>query len=321
MRRLLPTGAILVIMALILGAGAVFASNPAQDGPNIPNGAQLYDNWMAVTGQSAPAGDQPIWARQTNNTRSGPDTWRCVTCHGWDGMGKDGAYRAGSNYTGFANLFLAAQKLSEEDIVAAIKGGSDGDHNFSGVLDDTQLADLAAFVKNGLVDDTEFIDMATLKVIGGDPASGQVLYASGCAECHAADGSGQAIRYDGQDFSLVTLANTDPWRFLHKSRFGTPGNPMQKIGFDLGWSAQQGRDVLAYLQGLPDPKAKVTPAPALENRPPEAEQPTGPAKTWFSGILTALGAMITGLGFNILIFAVLILGIFLVVWVIRGKKK
>ena len=321
MRLLKPTGAILVLLALLVGGGAALAAPPAQDGPIIPNGAQLYDNWMAVTGQSAPAGDQPIWARQTNNTRSGPDTWRCVSCHGWDGMGKDGAYRSGSNYTGFPNLYAASRSMSQEEIIAALKGEKDADHNFSGVLDDALLADLAVFIREGFVDDTEYIDLTTLKVIGGNVGVGKELYTQGCVSCHGEDGSAQAMRYEGQDVSLVTVANTDPWRFLHKARYGTPGNPMQKIGFDLGWQAQNGRDVMAYLQSLTDPKAKGTPEPALDNRPPEAEKPTGPAKTWFSGILTALGAMLTGLGFNILLFAVLITIIFLLVWAIRGRRK
>ena len=321
MRRLQFTGTILVVLALILLVGVVTAAPLGQNGPSIPNGAQIYDNWMAVTGQSAPAGDMPIWARQTTNTRSGPDTWRCVSCHGWDGMGKDGAYRAGSNYTGFPNLYAASRSMSDEDIIAALKGGKDADHNFSGVLDDALLADLAIFIRQGFVDDTQYIDLTTLKGIDGNVSVGKDLYTQGCASCHNEDGAGQALRYEGQEASLVTVANTDPWRFLHKSRYGTPGNPMQKIGFDLGWQAINGRDVLAYLQSLPDPKAKVTPEPALENRPPEAENPTGPATSWFSGILTALGAMLAGLGFNLLLFAVLIAVIFLLVWVIRGRKK
>ena len=321
MRRLQFTGAILVILALMMGVGAALAAPPAQDGPNIPNGAQLFDDWSIVTGQSAPAGNQPLWARQSTNTRSGPDTWRCVTCHGWDGMGKDGAYRSGSNYTGFPNLVSAAGTLSEAEIIAALRGEKDADHNFSAVLDDTSMADLVAFLKNGLVDDTQYINLTTLKVIDGDIGLGKELYTQGCVSCHAEDGAGLPIRYEGRDASLVTVANTDPWRFLHKARYGTPGNPMQKIGYDLGWDVQNGRDVLAYMQSLTDPRAQGTPPPAMENRPPEAEKPTGPATSWFSGILTALAAMFTTLGFNILLFAVLILIIFLLVWAIRGSKK
>ena len=321
MRLLKPTGAILVLLALLVVVGAALAAPPTQDGPIIPNGAQLYDNWMAVTGQSAPSGDMTIWNRQTTNTRSGPDTWRCVSCHGWDGMGKDGAYRSGANYTGFPNLYAASRSLSHEEIIAALKGGKDPDHNFSGVLDDALLVDIAAFVREGFVDDTEYINLTTLKVIGGNASVGKDLYTQGCISCHGEDGAAQAIRYDGRDVSLVTVANLDPWRFLHKSRYGTPGNPMQTLGFDLGWQVQNGRDVLAYLQSLPDPNALAVPDPSLDNRPPEAEKPTGPAKTWFSGILTALAAMLAGLGFNILLFAVLVMLIFLLVWAIRGRKK
>ena len=179
MRRLKFTGTILVVLALILLVGVVTAAPLGQNGPSIPNGAQLYDNWMAATGQSAPAGDMPIWARQTTNTRSGPDTWRCVSCHGWDGMGKDGAYRSGANYTGFPNLYAASRSMSHEEIIAALKGGKDPDHNFSGVLDDALLADIAAFVSEGFVDDTEYINLTTLKVIGGNASVGKDLFTPG----------------------------------------------------------------------------------------------------------------------------------------------
>src|SRR3989304_10438538 len=83
-------GAIMLILAACGGP----AGNPAR-------GGQLYDEWWAVLGTEAPAADQPLWATQTTNTRSGGDTWRCKECHGWDYKGKDGAYGSGSHLTGF----------------------------------------------------------------------------------------------------------------------------------------------------------------------------------------------------------------------------
>jgi len=95
----------------------------------------------------------PIWSRQTTNTLSGQDTWRCVTCHGWDYQGKDGAYRSGSNYTGFPSVYKQVQDMSEDEIVAHLKGSKDLSHDFSAYIDDASLNDLAkSAAKMSLVD-------------------------------------------------------------------------------------------------------------------------------------------------------------------------
>ena len=70
-------------MLLLLNPGYT-AFSQTQTTPDIPRGGALYDNWMSVVGQQPPANNNPIWSRQTNNTLSGPDTWRCISCHGWD---------------------------------------------------------------------------------------------------------------------------------------------------------------------------------------------------------------------------------------------
>jgi hypothetical protein len=57
-----------------------------------------------------------------------------------------------------------------------------------------------------------------------------------------------------------------------------------------------------------------------EQTPGNAEQPGGPASNIFTGILTALGAIATGLLFAVIIGAILIGIILLVVWFLRGRK-
>jgi len=69
-------------------------------------GGRLYDKWWKEAEIDEPTGDQPQWATQSTNTRSGPDTWRCKECHGWDYKGVDGAYSSGSHRTGIAGIFL-----------------------------------------------------------------------------------------------------------------------------------------------------------------------------------------------------------------------
>lgn len=288
--------------------------------PDFPRGGALYDKWYAVLGKQPPAGNMPIWTRQTTNTLSGPDTWRCVTCHGWDYQGKDGAYRSGSNYTGFPSLLAASKNLSKEQIIDQLSGKRDPTHDYSKLMVSTDLSDLADFVKGALIDDNQFINPQTLDVIGGDLANGEKLYKSGCASCHGEDGAKLKFRFEGLDAGLGTLATIDPWRFLHKTRYGTPGTQMP-VGSTLGWTPKDGRDVLLYAQVkfqsgtvLPTPGGVIT---GLDN--PEGVG-GGPSNSWFTGLLTGLGAIGTTVGFALLIGGVLVAIIFLVVWSMRGRK-
>jgi mono/diheme cytochrome c family protein len=314
-----------LLLAAFLALGAATrlaqASGNMQNEANIVRGAMLYDNWFAALGVDAPAGSMPIWARQTTNTRSGEDTWRCVSCHGWDYLGKDGAYRSSSgNYTGFPGLLATAEGKSVDELVANLKGSLDPDHDFSSYLDDASLNDLAGFLNSALIDDSLYIDAQTLSVKDGNSAQGKTLYDAQCARCHGEDGSTLKFRFEGRDATLGTLAVVDPWRFLHKTRFGTPGTEMV-IGYDLGWQPQDGRDVLLYAQSLPTGLETQPEAPSLSGREGETGQPGGPAQNLFTGILTALGAMATSLGFALVLGIFLIGVIFVVVWLVRGKSK
>src|SRR3972149_6170350 len=163
----------LLFSPLILGVVLVIATSVhAQDRTlltpsdnDIVQGALLYDKWYAALGVNPPPGNMPIWSRQSTNTRSGPDTWRCSECHGWDYRGVDGAYGSGSHRTGFPNVMALANKMTVEEIVAHLKGMKDPAHDFSAYVNDTALAQLAAFLKNGLIDDTEYINPVSLQVI------------------------------------------------------------------------------------------------------------------------------------------------------------
>lgn len=316
-------GVLLVFALGMLGLrlqGVQAGDLAAQDSANFVRGAMLYDKWYAVLGEDAPAGDMPLWASQSTNTRSGPDTWRCVSCHGWDYQGREGAYRYGSNFTGFPGVYSAREQPPEQ-LAAAMKGANNPEHDFSAYLDDASLNDLVAFINQALIDDNEFIDPQTLEIMGGDTAHGKTLYAESCASCHGNDGKTILFRFEGRDAGLGTLAALDPWRFLHKTRYGTPGTDMT-IGQDLGWTAQDGRDVLLYARSLPSGLEVQAQPPALEGQePPLAQQPGGPASSLLAGVLTALGAVATGLGFAVMIGGALAGVILLLVWLLRGAKK
>lgn len=311
---------VLFVIVLLVTAGWQAATAQSTAPTDEVRGAMLYDDWIAIQGVQPPAGNMPLWSRQTTNTRSGADTWRCVSCHGWDYQGKDGAYRSGSNYTGFAGVYAAAQRLSEEEIVSVLKGKNEPEHDFSTYLDDAAISALAKFIKTSLVDDGDYIDPQTLAVKNGDAVRGKTLFNEQCASCHGADGAKISFRFEGRDATLGTIAVIDPWRFLHKTRFGTPGTDMI-IGAGLGWTAEEGRDVLLYAQTLPSGLAQAEQGGSLSGVTPAPQSPPGQSSSIFVGLVTALGAMVTSLGFAVIFGASLVGVIFLVVWLLRERRR
>jgi len=275
---------------VLLVTGGALAQQTTPPEGDIIRGAQLYDKWYAVLGIDPPAGNMPIWRRQSTNTRSGADTWRCSECHGWDYRGAQGEYKAGSHYTGFPDLWMLVQGLQVDDIVNHLKGNLDPAHDFSTYLDDTSQTQLAEFLKYGIIDDTLFINPISLRVLSPNITNGQKLYQATCLNCHGEDGKKIVFRIEGVDEYLGSLANRDPWRFLHRTRFGVAGTDMP-VGVSLGWQPEDGRDVLAYAQTLPSsgeivseptPNPLITPSPLLG----------GPATNLWTGILTSLGTVV-----------------------------
>jgi thiosulfate dehydrogenase len=282
---------ILVIIAAIILfiVGAAFTSLEVPSSNDIVRGAQLYDQWYAVLGKDAPAGDMPIWKRQSTNTRSGAVTWTCSECHGWDYRGMDGEYRSGSHYTGFPDLFTIVSELSGEEIVRHLNGELDPAHNFSQYLDRSSINQLAIFLKKGIIDDNAYIDPVSLRVIDPDFTHGQQLYQTTCQACHGEAGEKLVLKIEGIRESLGSIANRDPWRFLHRTRFGVAGTDMP-IGYELGWQPSDGRDILAYAQSLPT-GGEIIGQPTQNPATTPAPLVGGPASNLWTGILTSLGTI------------------------------
>lgn len=311
--------ATLAVFALFLSVAAVTASGLPQSGDDVSVGAQLYDKWYAQLGVTPPQGNHPLWERQSTNTRSGPDTWRCAECHGWDYQGAAGAYGTGSShYTGFPGVFVLADRLSEQEIIDHLNGKLDPLHDFSGLMDEQSLRQLAAFLKNGLVDDSAFIDPVSLKAISGDTANGKRLYEAVCAACHGVDGQTLVLRSEGIDEGLGDVASRDPYRFLHRSRFGVAGTVMP-IGRDLGWSVAESHDVLAYAQTLPRRNEQSVPAGAGTGSQP-APQVGGPPSDVFGGILTGLGVFFGMFGMSLLFILGFVAFVGAIVFILRKQK-
>ncbi len=210
-------------------------------------GGRLYDNWWEEAGVDKPGSDQPLWASQTTNTRSGSDTWRCKECHGWDYLGAAGAYGSGSHFTGFPGVSEVGSK-SFDDIVAILSGGTNPDHDFSAMGEDG-IRDLVTFLQSGLVDYKPLIDSGTKTAIGGDATHGNELFKT-CSACHGEDGRTLNFGSDTEPEYVGTIALDNPWEFLHKVRSGQPGTGMP-AAMDGDWSMQDLVDLLAFAQTLP----------------------------------------------------------------------
>jgi thiosulfate dehydrogenase len=309
------------VVSVLLLAGVRMVSARKLQAPSVDDvtsGAQLYDKWYAALGQPAPQGNMPIWERQTTNTRSGAETWRCAECHGWDYKGSEGAYSAGSHYTGFPNVLKLAAGMTTEEIGAHLKGSKDPSHNFSAYLDEASLQKLALFLKEGLIDDSQYIDTVTLKVKDGDAAHGKKLYEATCAKCHGENGKQIVFRTEGINEYLGSVANRDPYRFLHRTRFGVAGTEMP-IGRALGWTPKDGVDVLAYAQSLPTgTEQEQTGNAGAGSAAPQ--KVGGPFPGVFGGIITGLLAFFGMIGLSGVLLFVLVLFGLLVIWALRKRQ-
>ena len=87
-----------------LSAVALLVANAAMaEQGNLARGGKLYDKWFKVVGAETPKTTHKAWP-SSNTKKKGNVTWRCKSCHGWDGMGKDGAYANGSYKTGIKGV-------------------------------------------------------------------------------------------------------------------------------------------------------------------------------------------------------------------------
>jgi cytochrome c553 len=196
-------------------------------------GGKLYDNWL--------------WSLQKTNTRSGDGTWRCRECHGFDYKGRDGNYGQGSHLTGFMGVWEARAKTLPE-IEGILKGSSQKDHDFSQVLAQKDIEDLALFLKYGLVDMNQILDLKTGKATGGNLNSGKAIF-NVCAGCHGADGKALNFRTAQDPEYVGTVANANPWGLTHRAWVGVANTPMPGMFGVL--SKSRFRDLVRYVQTLP----------------------------------------------------------------------
>jgi cytochrome c2 len=236
-------------LAVALNFGPALAQETdeahAHDPTNIwavARGGQLYDNWMAVTEADEPEQTHPAYP--AGSKKSGKSTWRCKECHGWDYMGKDGAYAKGSHFTGITGV-RGTVGMDVDKLHNIIM---DDTHGFTDqMLSHSAMEKLALFLSRGQIDTDRYIDRAT-KVARGNPRRGAQFYQTICAVCHGFDGKEINFKSADNPEYVGTVASHNPWEALHKIRFGQPGVGMIALGaLDIDLLV----DILAYTQTLP----------------------------------------------------------------------
>ena len=229
------------VAGILLSLAASTACLAGEVESSIARGGRLYDNWISALKFDAPKENHAAWPA-ANTSKSGPVTWRCKSCHGWDYKGRDGAYAKGSYLTGIPGVtrFAGAEPAQ---IVAIMR---DKTHGFGDQLKEQDLQDLAMFVSKGQINYETMIVPET-KAPKGNAETGSAYYNTICSGCHAKDGT----KPTDMPESLGKLMNDNPWETGHKVLNGQPGESMPAM---RAIDRQVVADILAYLATLPKTK-------------------------------------------------------------------
>jgi cytochrome c553 len=235
--RLLPVSLAAALFAVFVAVPSVSFADEIDS--KIARGGRLYDKWFKFTTGDLPSGTHASYPKAGKKRKKA--TWRCKECHGWDYMGKDGAYGEGSHFSGIKGIRGSAGAPTKK-IIGVLKSKS---HGFTDALfkpDD--FRDVALFVSKGQLDMDKHIDRATKKVKGGDKNKGAAYYNTMCANCHGRDGKKPKDMSD----TVGEVASANPWETLHKIRNGQPDEKMPAL---RAFPLQAAIDILSYAQTLP----------------------------------------------------------------------
>jgi mono/diheme cytochrome c family protein len=215
---------------------------------SLGRGGRLYDNWSKETKVPVPNRSHSAYPRSARYANKPSSNWRCKECHGWDYLGKDGAYGQGRHHTGIKGIAGAAGSDAER-LIALLQ---DQTHGFGSLLDESDVRDLANFISRGQIDMDTYIDRKSKKA-KADPVRFKGYYVTICAGCHGTDGAKNLTMSP-----LGRTARVNPWEVLHKILNGPPGDSQyHSENADENMPGLRILDmdivvgIIAYLQTLP----------------------------------------------------------------------
>jgi mono/diheme cytochrome c family protein len=203
-------------------------------------GGRLYDNHWAVLGRRPPSRWQPLFPQNVKIAPS--ETWRCVSCHGWDYRGAEGHLGKVSKDPALKSLAGVAGR-DPQQIVATLESAP---HNeITANMPPALLLALAKFLSYGQQDMADLVDAEGKAT--GDPMHGKDIFEGTCARCHDADGKAPIYGEQGDQPSLGWIVRHRPEQAVHKIRNGVPVADMLSLRF-LDMKSLSG--LLGYLQTL-----------------------------------------------------------------------
>ena len=228
-------------------------------------GGQLYDTfWASETGFSV-ANSKLSNQAQIDTMAEHQSFFRCVDCHGWDRLGREGGY---SNQAPSAtrprvadiNLAKVSDISSPQALFNHIKAGANrrtleadlsayhpqnnaqtGDSmpDYGQILTDAQIWDIVKFLKESALDTTALYDLVLLSGdyprqrgflnmgVDGSAIAGDALYQTYCMACHGEDGT--TLLVNSGAYTLGKFMRDKPFEAQHKIKFGTLGTIMGPI--------------------------------------------------------------------------------------------
>ena len=202
-------------------------------------GGKLYDDAWSVLELEPPGERNPAFPDRTAPVR---DTWRCVSCHGWDYEGADG--ERGRVVPSVKAPSLAP--LRGVDPAVVIEKLLEPSHPFpSDILADLALLILGAFISEGQYDRAAILD-SNGKALG-DPIAGRDTFEGACINCHQLDGRAFLRGEVGDRSSLGWVTRNRPEQALHKILNGVPVAEMLSLRFLPDRTIA---DLLAYIQAI-----------------------------------------------------------------------
>jgi len=215
------------------------------EGWTIAAGGRIYDNWWEALDRDKPEGTNPAYPASAK--QSGPGTYRCKECHGWDYQGSDGFYSKGSHFTGIKGVM----GVMGQDPAVIAPMLRDANHPYTqDMITDEEMMRVAVFLTKGLVDMRSFIDYDTRQVIpgSGDLNRGREIFQTTCAACHGFDG--RALDWgNGDEHNFIgTEATALPDEVMNKISNAHPGAAMINL---RAFSVQDRINVMNYIATLP----------------------------------------------------------------------